>query len=177
MDLPYLPEYVDPRCPSRQWLRLVSWWVTRWVFSWQWCGARDEAPHTTTPILQATTNEPQTPGTGHKKMKIRHLPMDKLNPPRHRDPDLLAHPPGIAPTADIPRDMVENPSDPMCPTVPVCWEQKNKVLMLHQKIAHIPHAINPPGFGWPQHSFTLPPTMRVLLKEIVTYSFTGEWPK
>ena len=48
--------------------------------------------------------------------------MDKFNPPpiRHRDPDLLAHPPGIAPTADIPRDMVENPSDPMCPTVPVC---------------------------------------------------------
>ena len=47
--------------------------------------------------------------------------MDKLNPPpRHRDPDLLAHPPGIAPTANIPRDMVENPGDPMCPTVPVC---------------------------------------------------------
>ena len=23
-------------------------------------------------------------------------------------------------TADIPRDMVENPADPMCPTVPVC---------------------------------------------------------
>ena len=48
--------------------------------------------------------------------------MDKLNPPppQHQDPDLLAHPPGIAPTADIPRDMVENPGDPMCPKVPVC---------------------------------------------------------
>ena len=80
-DLPYLPEYVDPRCPSRQWLRLVSWWVTRWVFSQRWCGARDKAPHTTTPILRVTTNEPQIPGTGHKKIKIRHLPMDKLTPP------------------------------------------------------------------------------------------------
>ena len=80
-NLPYLPEYVDPRCPSRQWLRLVSWWVTRWVFSWQCCSTRDKAPHTTTPILRVTTTEPQTPGTGHKKMKIRHLPMDKLNPP------------------------------------------------------------------------------------------------
>ena len=46
--------------------------------------------------------------------------------------------------------------------------------MLHQKIAHIPHVIYPPGFGWSQHSFTLPPTTQVLLKEIVTYSFTGE---
>ena len=69
-NLPYLPEYVDPRCPSRQWLRLVSWWVTRWVFGWQCCSARDKAPHTTTPILWVTTTEPQTPGTGHKKWKL-----------------------------------------------------------------------------------------------------------
>ena len=47
--------------------------------------------------------------------------MDKLNPPpQHRDPDLLAHPPGIAPTADIPRNMVENPGIPMYTKVPVC---------------------------------------------------------
>ena len=112
-------------------------------------------------------------------LKIRHLSMDKLNPPppRHWDPDLLAHLPGIAPTANIPRNMVDNPGIPMYPKVPVCWVQKNKVLMLHQKIAHIPHTIIPPGFGWSRHSFTLPPTMRVLLKEIVTYSFTSEWPK
>ena len=45
----------------------------------------------------------------------------------------------------------------MYPKVPVCWEQKSKVLMLHQKIAHIPHTIIPPGFGWSRHSFTLPP--------------------
>ena len=178
LDLPSLPEYVDPRYPSRQCMRLLSRWITRWATDgWEWHGTRDKAPHTSPPILQVTTNEPQTPDTGHKKIKIRYLPMDKLNPPWHRDPDLLAHPLGIAPTADIPRNMVSNPGTPIYPKVPVCWEQKNKVLMLHQKIAHIPHTMIPPGFGWSRHSFTLPPTMRVLLKEIVTYSFTSEWPK
>ena len=63
----------------------------------------------TPPILQEATQGPQTPGTGHKKLKIRHLPMDKFNPPpplQLWDPDLLAHPPGITPMASIPKDMV-----------------------------------------------------------------------
>ena len=67
-DLPSLPEYVDPRYPSRQCMRLLSQWITRWAYSWEWHGIRDKAPHTSTPILQVTTNEPQTPGTGHKKI-------------------------------------------------------------------------------------------------------------
>ena len=84
-DLPSLPEYVDPRYLSRQCMRLLSQWITRWATNgWEWHGARDKAPHTSTPILQVTTNEPQTPSTGHKKIKIRHLPMDKLNPPNIR---------------------------------------------------------------------------------------------
>ena len=58
------------------------------------------------PILQEATQGPQTPGTGHKKLKIRHLPMDKFNPPWLQDPDLLAHLLGIAPMASIPKDMV-----------------------------------------------------------------------
>ena len=113
------------------------------------------------------------------KNENQALAYGQVKPPplQHRDPDLLAHPPGIAPTADIPRNMVDNPGIPIYPKVPVCWEQKNKVLMLHQKIAHIPHTIIPPGFGWFRHSFTLPPTTRVLLKEIVTYSFIGVWPR
>ena len=58
------------------------------------------------PILQEATQGPQTPSTGHKKLKIRYLPMDKFNPPWLWDPDLLAHPLGIAPMAGIPKDMV-----------------------------------------------------------------------
>ena len=84
MDLPSLPEYVDPRYLSRQCMRLLSQWITRWATDgWEWHGTRDKAPHTSPHILQVTTNEPQTPSTGHKKMKIRHLPMDKLTPPPH----------------------------------------------------------------------------------------------
>ena len=58
------------------------------------------------PILQEATQGPQTPGTGHKKLKIRHLPMDKFNSPQLWDPDLLVHPPEIAPMAGILKDMV-----------------------------------------------------------------------
>ena len=58
------------------------------------------------PILQEATQGPQTPSTGYKKLKTRHLSMDKFNPPQLWDPDLLAHPPGIVPMAGIPKDMV-----------------------------------------------------------------------
>ena len=58
-------------------------------------------------------------GTKNKNQALAYGQV-KPPPPRHQDPDLLAHLPGIAPTADIPRDMVENPGDPMCPKVPVC---------------------------------------------------------
>ena len=35
-------------------------------------GARDRHHSPTPPILQDHHKEPQTPGTGHKKLKIRH---------------------------------------------------------------------------------------------------------
>ena len=46
--------------------------------------------------------------------------------------------------------------------------------MLHQKIAHIPHVYIPLVSGDLSTALPSPPTTRVLLKEIVTYSFTGE---
>ena len=178
-DLPSLPEYVDPRYPSSSARGCPHGGLPGGYYSWEWHGTWYQAPHTTTPILQVTTNEPQTPGTGYKKIKIRHLSMDKLNPP----------PPDIG-TLTYWHTRQELPQQPISPgtwwTTPVspctlryqCAEnRKVRYWCYTKKIAHIPHTMIPPGFGWSRHSFTLPPTTRVLLKEIVTYSFTSEWPK
>ena len=71
---------------------------------WEWHGTRDKAPHTSPPILQVTTNEPQTPGTGHKKIKIRHLPIDKLNPPPTSGPWPTGTPTGNHPNSQYPQE-------------------------------------------------------------------------
>ena len=116
-DLPSLLEYVDLRYLSRQCMRLLSRWITRWATDgWEWHGARDKSPHTSSPILQVTTNEPQTPGTGHKKMKIRHLPMDKLNPPpRHQVPWPTGTPAGNCPNSQYPQEHGGQPRYPHIP--------------------------------------------------------------
>ena len=90
-DLPSLPEYVDLRCSSSSARGCSHGGLPGGYYSWEWHGARDKAPHTTTPILQVITNEPQTPSTEHKKIKIRHLPMDKLNPPPPPDIGTLTY--------------------------------------------------------------------------------------
>ena len=69
-DLPSLPEYVDPRCLSSSARGWSHGGLPGGYYSWEWHGTRDKAPHTTTPILQVITNEPQTPSTEHKKIKI-----------------------------------------------------------------------------------------------------------
>ena len=48
---------------------------------WEWHGAQDKAPHTSPPILQVTTNEPQTPDTGHKKNENQALAYGQVKPP------------------------------------------------------------------------------------------------
>ena len=116
-DLPSLPEYVDPRCLSSSARGWSHGGLPGGYYSWEWHGARDKAPHTTTPILQVITNEPQIPGTEHKKIKIRHLPMDKLNPP---PPPTSGPWPTGTPTGNHPNSRYpqEYGGEPRCPNVP-----------------------------------------------------------
>ena len=68
MGLPSLLEHVDPRCSSSSARGWSHSGLPGGYYSCEWHGTRDKAPHTTTPILQVITNEPQTPGTEHKKI-------------------------------------------------------------------------------------------------------------